>query len=74
MTRQLTQKTLVPLSLAAMIGLGGFYLSDANSTVKVNSARIEKNERSIGSFSQETRKHYIEIIQRLSRIEEAIRK
>ena len=74
MPNTISTKTLIPVSLAATIGLGSFYLSAGNSKIENNTTKINKNEVAIQSHVVETNKSYIEIIQRLTRIEEAVKK
>lgn len=72
--QQITTKTLIPISLAGAIGIGSFWLSNSNAQIEENSKKIESNVLDIRSVKDENNDHYIEIIQRLSRIEEAIKK
>jgi hypothetical protein len=74
MPNTISTKTLIPISIASAIGLGSFYLSAGNSKIETNTAKINKNEVAIQSHVVETNKSYIEIIQRLTRIEEAVKK
>jgi hypothetical protein len=74
MPNTISTKTLIPVSLAFAIGLGSFYVSGYSSKIDTNSVKINKNEIAIESHVVETNKSYIEIIQRLTRIEEALKK
>ena len=71
---KLSANTLIPISLAAAVAAGSFYLAAANSKIESNEKMIVKNEIQMQSMKKESNSYYIDIIQRLSRIEEAIKK
>lgn len=73
MLSTITTKTLVPISIAGAIGMGSFYFSASNSKIDTNFSKIQRNESIMMDHIKETNKNYIEIIQRLTRIEEAIK-
>ena len=74
MSQTISNKTLFPLSFVGMIIAGSFFVAQANSKVEVTEKRVEKLEATIESHISVNSKSYIEIIQRLTRIEEAVKK
>lgn len=73
MPQSITKETLVPISIVCAIGYGAFNLSEANSKIETNVIRIDKTETAIEDHEAKDSKEFIEIIQRLTRIEEAVK-
>ena len=73
MPNSITEKTLIPLSIVGFISAGGFYLSAANAKINSNLDQIKKNEIGVRACTISTNKNYVEIIQRLVRIEEKLK-
>jgi hypothetical protein len=70
----LSVKTLMPLSMVAVVAVGSFHLSASHSKIEFNETKIRQIETALGDFETKSRSNYVEIIQRLARIEEAIKK
>lgn len=71
--QKITLETLIPISIVGFIAVGSFYLSASNAKILENASQILENKTSLKNLETETNKNYVEIIQRLSRIEEAVK-
>jgi len=73
MPQLITKETVIPISLVCVLGYGVFYVSEANSKIENNLFRIQKNEARMEDHTIDANKNLLEIIQRLTRIEEAVK-
>jgi hypothetical protein len=74
MNQAITKKTLVPLSAVGFIAAAIFWLSDSKAKIISNEDKIESNKKMLYEMTQDASKRYIDLVQRLTRIEEAIKK